>query len=78
MVDQVIDAMDYAVYVYDVSHIVLDNLQFMLSGMCLAVQLVISLFRWCLQTCVCRSAGIADFCLFERGFRARGPRIRTL
>lgn len=32
MVDQVIDAMDYAVYVYDVSHIVLDNLQFMLSG----------------------------------------------
>ncbi len=30
--DQVIDAMDYAVYVYDVEHIVLDNLQFMLSG----------------------------------------------
>lgn len=37
MVDQVIDAMDYAVYVYDVSHIVLDNLQFMLSGACVAV-----------------------------------------
>jgi hypothetical protein len=34
MVDQVIDAMDYAVYVHDVSHIVLDNLQFMLSGAC--------------------------------------------
>ena len=32
VVDQVIDAMDYAVYVHDVTHIVLDNLQFMLSG----------------------------------------------
>eukprot|EP00808_Paulinella_micropora_P023520 g12676.t1 len=30
--DQVLDAMDYAVYVKDVQHIVLDNLQFMLSG----------------------------------------------
>jgi twinkle protein len=28
-VDQIIDAMAYAVYVYDVEHIVLDNLQFM-------------------------------------------------
>lgn len=27
-----IDAMDYATYVYDVRHIVLDNLNFMLSG----------------------------------------------
>ncbi|KAL6068923.1 Twinkle protein, mitochondrial [Balamuthia mandrillaris] len=31
-VEQVLDAMEYAVYVYDVEHIVLDNLQFMLSG----------------------------------------------
>lgn len=31
-VDKVIDAMEYAVYVYDVSHVVLDNLQFMTSG----------------------------------------------
>lgn len=31
-VDQVISAMDYAVYVYDVQHIVIDNLQFMVSG----------------------------------------------
>jgi hypothetical protein len=30
--DQVLDAMDYAVYVYDVQHIILDNLQFMMSG----------------------------------------------
>jgi len=30
-VDTVVDAMDYAVYVYDVEHIVLDNLQFMLQ-----------------------------------------------
>jgi twinkle protein len=31
-VDQVLDAMDYAVYVHDVQHIVIDNLQFMMSG----------------------------------------------
>ncbi len=31
-VAEVIDAMDYAVYVHDVQHIILDNLQFMLSG----------------------------------------------
>ena len=31
-VDQVLDAMDYAVYVHDVQHIVLDNLQFMMSA----------------------------------------------
>jgi len=31
-VDQVLDAMEYATYVYDVEHIVLDNLQFMMSG----------------------------------------------
>lgn len=30
-VDDVLDAMDYAVYVHDVEHIILDNLQFMLS-----------------------------------------------
>eukprot|EP01133_Synstelium_polycarpum_P014161 gene14161-16690_t len=31
-VDKVLDAMEYAVYVHDVEHIVLDNLQFMMSG----------------------------------------------
>jgi twinkle protein len=31
-IDQVLDAMDYAAYVHDVEHVVLDNLQFMLSG----------------------------------------------
>ena len=31
-VDEVVDAMDYAVYVYDVQHIILDNLQFMMTG----------------------------------------------
>ena len=31
-VADVIDAMDYAVYVHDVQHVILDNLQFMLSG----------------------------------------------
>lgn len=31
-VQEVLDAMDYAVYVHDVQHIILDNLQFMLSG----------------------------------------------
>lgn len=31
-VDDVLDAMDYAVYAYDVRHIVIDNLQFMMSG----------------------------------------------
>ncbi|GAM20688.1 hypothetical protein SAMD00019534_038630 [Acytostelium subglobosum LB1] len=31
-IDKVLDAMEYAVYVHDVEHIVLDNLQFMLSG----------------------------------------------
>ena len=31
-VDEVLDAMDYAAYAYDVQHIILDNLQFMLSG----------------------------------------------
>jgi len=30
-VDDVLDAMDYAVYVHDVEHIILDNMQFMLS-----------------------------------------------
>jgi twinkle protein len=30
-VEAVLDAMDYAVYVYDVEHIVLDNLQFMMQ-----------------------------------------------
>ena len=32
-VDQVLDAMEYAVYVNDVEHIILDNLQFMISRM---------------------------------------------
>jgi twinkle protein len=31
-VDEVLDAMDYAVYAYDVQHILLDNVQFMMSG----------------------------------------------
>ncbi|XP_954352.1 DNA polymerase i, putative [Theileria annulata] len=31
-IDIVLDAMDYAVYVYDVQHIIIDNLQFMLSN----------------------------------------------
>ncbi|KAK8812216.1 hypothetical protein WA158_007450 [Blastocystis sp. Blastoise] len=31
-VDQVLDAMEYAVYAYDVEHIILDNLQFMLGN----------------------------------------------
>ena len=31
-VEQVLDAMDYAVYCHDVQHVVLDNLQFMLAG----------------------------------------------
>ena len=31
-IDEVLDAMEYAVYVYDVEHILLDNLQFMLSS----------------------------------------------
>ena len=31
-VEKVLDAMEYAVYAYDVEHVVLDNLQFMLSG----------------------------------------------
>ena len=31
-VEQVLDAMDYAVYMHDVQHVVLDNLQFMLTG----------------------------------------------
>lgn len=30
-VDDVLDAMDYTVYAYDVQHIILDNLQFMLT-----------------------------------------------
>lgn len=30
-VDEVLDAMDYAVYANDVQHIILDNLQFMLT-----------------------------------------------
>ena len=30
-VDKVLDAMEYAVYVHDVEHIVLDNLQFMMG-----------------------------------------------
>ncbi|KAF0695088.1 Aste57867_14073 [Aphanomyces stellatus] len=31
-VDEVLDAMEYAVYAYDVQHIILDNVQFMMSG----------------------------------------------
>jgi twinkle protein len=31
-VDRILDTMDYAVYAYDIGHIVIDNLQFMLSG----------------------------------------------
>ena len=32
-VARVLDAMDYACYAYDVTHIILDNLQFMLSNL---------------------------------------------
>ena len=31
-VDKVMEMIDYAVYAYDIGHIVIDNLQFMLSG----------------------------------------------
>jgi twinkle protein len=31
-VDKIIDTMDFATYAYDIGHIVIDNLQFMLSG----------------------------------------------
>eukprot|EP01022_Parablepharisma_sp_SALTPOND_P033138 TRINITY_DN88208_c1_g1_i1.p1 TRINITY_DN88208_c1_g1~~TRINITY_DN88208_c1_g1_i1.p1 ORF type:complete len:655 (-),score=104.66 TRINITY_DN88208_c1_g1_i1:1386-3350(-) len=31
-VDQMLNTLDYAVYAYDIAHIVIDNLQFMLSG----------------------------------------------
>ncbi|CAG9330914.1 unnamed protein product [Blepharisma stoltei] len=31
-VDKILDTMDFAVYAYDIGHIVIDNLQFMLSG----------------------------------------------
>lgn len=31
-VDEVLDAMEYAVYAYDVQHILLDNIQFMMAG----------------------------------------------
>ncbi|RHZ28457.1 hypothetical protein DYB37_013444 [Aphanomyces astaci] len=31
-VDEVLDAMEYAVYAYDVQHVILDNVQFMMSG----------------------------------------------
>ncbi|KYQ94381.1 T7-like mitochondrial DNA helicase [Tieghemostelium lacteum] len=37
-VDKVLDAMEYAVYVQDVEHIILDNLQFMLSGQAKGVE----------------------------------------
>jgi twinkle protein len=35
--DQVLDAMDYACYVFDVQHILLDNLQFMLAGQTMTI-----------------------------------------
>lgn len=31
-VDKILDTLDFAVYAYDASHVVIDNLQFMLSG----------------------------------------------
>lgn len=31
-IDKILDTMDFATYAYDISHIVVDNLQFMLSG----------------------------------------------
>lgn len=37
-VDQVLDAVDYASYVHDVQHVVLDNLQFMMSGQALGYE----------------------------------------
>ena len=36
--DELLDAMEYAVYVHDVSHIVLDNLQFMVGNQAAGVQ----------------------------------------
>jgi twinkle protein len=36
-VDKILDTMDFATYAYDVGHIVVDNLQFMLSGQALGV-----------------------------------------
>jgi len=31
-IDRILDTIDFACYAYDVSHIVIDNLQFMISG----------------------------------------------
>ena len=36
-VDKILDTMDFATYAYDVEHIIVDNLQFMLSGQALGV-----------------------------------------
>ena len=41
-VDKVLDAMEYAVYVHDVEHIVLDNLQFMMGTSSGKVCLIVS------------------------------------
>ncbi|OMJ81488.1 hypothetical protein SteCoe_18056 [Stentor coeruleus] len=35
--DKILDTMDFATYAYDISHIVVDNLQFMLSGQALGM-----------------------------------------
>lgn len=36
-IDKILDTMDFAVYAYDISHIIIDNLQFMLSGQAIGV-----------------------------------------
>ena len=36
-IDKILDTMDFATYAYDVGHIVIDNLQFMLSGQALGI-----------------------------------------
>jgi twinkle protein len=36
-IDKILDTMDFATYAYDIGHVVIDNLQFMLSGQALGV-----------------------------------------
>ena len=64
--------MDYAVYVYDVSHIVLDNLQFMLSGessTSISLGTVSHMFLWSFVV-LCAGQGGRGFERFESQERA--------
>ena len=36
-IDKILDTMDFATYAYDIEHIIVDNLQFMLSGQALGM-----------------------------------------